>query len=179
VGEHLLLVGMMGAGKSTVARLVAPRLGRPHVDTDEEVERVAGTSVSEIFSARGEAWFRVQESRVVERVLAAAVPSVVSVGGGAVLDPLQRAALRAGGAVVWLRARPETLVRRVGSDVERPLLVADVDGPAAALVRIEAERRALYEEVAGVVIDVDDLTPDDVAQRVLELGATLRKDRSR
>ncbi len=90
-----------------------------------------------------------------------------------------RAALRDGGAVVWLRARPETLARRVGGNVERPLLAADVDGPAAALVRIEAERRPLYEEVAGVVIDVDDLTPPDVAERVLELGATLRREGSR
>jgi len=170
VAEHLLLVGMMGSGKSTVARLVAGRLGRPHVDTDEEVERVAGMSVSEIFSTRGEAAFRAEEARALATVLAGAVPSVISVGGGIVLHPEPRAALRRGGTVVWLRARPETLARRVGRHAQRPLLVGAAGGPAAALARIDAERRALYEEVADVVIDVDDLAPGAVADRVLELA---------
>jgi shikimate kinase len=171
VAEHLLLVGMMGAGKSTVARLVAARLGRPHVDTDVEVERVAGSTVSELFSTRGEAGFRAAESVVLTEVLARSVPAVISVGGGAVLDPSQRRALRASGPVVWLRARPDTLARRVGRGAGRPLLVARGGGPseepAGALARIDGERRALYEEVASVVIDVDDLTPGAVAERVV------------
>jgi len=100
-------------------------------------------------------------------VLAGAVPSVISVGGGIVLHPEPRAALRRGGTVVWLRARPETLARRVGRNARRPLLATAADGPAAALTRIDSERQPLYEEVADVVIDVDDLTPDAVAERVL------------
>jgi shikimate kinase len=178
VAEHLLLVGMMGAGKSTVGRLVAARLGRPYVDTDTEVERLAGQSVSAIFSARGEAWFRLEESRVLADVLARTAPSVVSVGGGAVLDPVHRVALCDGGTVVWLRARPETLIRRVGGGRgDRPLLAAAAGGPAAVLARIEAERRPLYEEVATKVIDVDDLTATAVADRVLSLMST-EPDRS-
>jgi shikimate kinase len=177
--QHLLLVGMMGAGKSTVALLVARRLCRPCVDTDEEVERVVGRSVSAIFSSRGEAWFRVEESRVLAAVLGDPVPAVVSVGGGAVLDPVHRVALRAAGTVVWLRARPETLARRVGRNVDRPLLAAAAGGPAVALARIEAERRPLYEEVASEVIDVDDLTPDAVADRVLAVtGVKMSEDLS-
>ena len=78
-----------------------------------------------------------------------------------------RAALRAGGTVVWLRARPETLARRVGRTVDRPLLAGAAGGPAAALARIDDERRALYEEVATVVVDVDALTPGAVADRVI------------
>jgi shikimate kinase/3-dehydroquinate synthase len=171
VAEHLVLVGMMGAGKSTVARLVAAHLGRPHVDTDTEVERATGSSVSDIFSNRGEAAFRAEESRVLASVLARPVPTVISAGGGVVLDPAQRAALRAGGTVVWLRARPETLARRVGRNSQRPLLAdtaANTDGgPSAALARIDAERRPLYAEVASVVIDVDDLIPRAVADRVV------------
>jgi shikimate kinase len=164
-----VLVGMMGSGKTTVARLVAGRLGRPHMDTDAEVERAAGSSVREIFAARGEPAFRSEESRVLASVLAAPVPTVISVGGGAILDPRQREALRRSGTVVWLRARPETLARRVRTNAQRPLLV-DADsgeGRTEALARIGAERRALYEEVASTVIDVDDLTPRDVADRVV------------
>jgi shikimate kinase len=177
VPEHLLLVGMMGSGKSTVARLVAARLGRPHIDTDVEVERVTGSSVRELFSTRGETGFRAQESAVLTSVLAGSVPAVISVGGGAVLDPAHRTALRAAGPVIWLRARPATLARRVGRGADRPLLAAaradGPDGPAAALARIDGERRALYEEVASVVIDVDDLTPGAVAERVVRaLGMT-------
>src|SRR5579862_9707032 len=93
VTEHLLLVGMMGAGKSTVARLVATRLDRPWVDTDREVERLAASSVPEIFSARGEAAFRALESEALADVLSRPDPAVVSVGGGAVLDPGGRARL--------------------------------------------------------------------------------------
>ena len=170
MAEHLLLVGMMGAGKSTVGRLVAARLGRPHVDTDVEVERTAGMSVSAIFSTRGEAWFRLEESRVLAEALAGEVPAVVSVGGGAVLDAADRVALRAGGTVVWLRARPETLARRVGKKGDRPLLAGAAEGTTAVLARIEAERRPLYEEVAAEVIDVDELTTTAVADRVVALA---------
>ncbi len=178
MAEHLLLVGMMGAGKSTVARLVSARLDRPWLDTDLEVERLAGSSVRAIFS-RGEAEFRAREASVLAAVLADDVPAVVSVGGGAILDPTQRVALRDGGTVVWLRARPETLVRRVGRNADRPLLAADPGGPAAALTRIEAERRALYEEVAAVVIDVDELSAAAVADRIVAATRTPSGEGSR
>ncbi len=179
-----MLVGMMGAGKSTVARLVAARLGRPHVDTDAEVERAAGATVGEIFSARGEPGFRSEEARVLEAVLGGSVPAVVSVGGGAVIDDTNRAALRAAGTVVWLRARPETLARRVGRSADRPLLTAAADvsepgGPATVLARIDRERRGLYEEVATVVIDVDDLAPAAVAERVLDAMGPSRREHIR
>ncbi len=106
---------------------------------------------------------------MLDAVLAGVVPSVISVGGGAVLEPRQRVALRGGGTVVWLRARPDTLARRVGRTPHRPLLVGAADGPGAALARIDAERRPFYAEVADVVIDVDDLSPGAVAQRVLDV----------
>ena len=166
----------MGTGKSTVGRLVATRLGRPHVDIDREVEKAAGESVSAIFSSRGEAWFRAEECRVLANALAGAVPTVVSVGGGAVLDSVNREALRHGGTVVWLRARPETLARRVGRTADRPLLAGEAGGASEVLARIEAARRALYEEVATEVIDVDDLTARAVADQVVTLASTESKE---
>jgi len=170
---------MMGAGKSTVARLVAAHLGRPQIDTDVEVERVTGSSVSEIFSTRGEAAFRAEESRVLRTVLARPVPTVIAVGGGAVLDPANREALRGAGTVVWLRARPDTLARRVGRHADRPLLTAagksGKEGPVEALTRIDAERRSIYEEVASVVVEVDGLTPAAAADRVVRADAAVRE----
>jgi shikimate kinase len=168
VGEHLLLVGMMGTGKSTTGRILAARLGRPHVDTDEEVERRTGVSVREVFAAQGEPAFRRHEAAVLASVLASDVPSVVSVGGGAVLDPVNRDAMRAAGTVVWLRARPDTLAQRVGDAQDRPLLGA-VSGDARRreLVRIDASRRALYDDVAMVTVDVDRLDPAAAADWVI------------
>jgi len=167
----------MGAGKTTVARLVGERLGWPSFDTDQEVERRSGASVSTLFATEGEAAFRRLEADVLRDVLARPTPTVVSVGGGAVLDAANRSAMAGAGTVVWLRARPETLVRRVGTGRGRPLL-ADDAGPPAALERIEAERRAVYAELADEVVDVDHLGPTAVARRVLDaVGTTTERPR--
>ncbi len=167
---------MMGAGKSTVGRIVAERLGKPFVDTDEEVERVSGATVAAVFALHGEAEFRRRESQVLAEVLAGA-PGVVAVGGGAVLDPANRAAMHRAGTVLWLRARPATLARRVGRGQDRPLLAGEEGGPGAAVARIDAERRPLYAEVADEVLDVDDLDADAVAERVLALPGLGTGDR--
>lgn len=168
MAERLLLVGMMGAGKSTVGRLLAARLGWRHVDTDAEIVRASGATVPELFATGGEPAFRRLESAALAAVLAEAPPCVVSVGGGAVLDAANRVALRGAGTVVWLRAGPDTLAARVGGGRGRPLLDGSGDA-AGALARIEAERRAVYSEVADAVVDVDGLDPAAVAERVLAL----------
>lgn len=198
VAERLLLVGMMGAGKSTVGPLVARRLGWSFIDTDEEVEHSTGQAVSELFTSGGEALFRDEESRALVAALAGSSAVVVSVGGGAVLDPSNRSILCRSGLVVWLRARLETLAERVGDGAGRPLLAgvgagrrcdrgartrddssrgsahernASVsDAPLHALVRIEAERNPLYCEVADAIVDVDGLPAERVAERVAELA---------
>ena len=168
VAERVLLVGMMGAGKSTVGPLVARRLGWSFVDTDDLVERSTGRTVPELF-ASGQALFRAEESRALEAALAGASPVVVSVGGGAVVDPHNRALLSRAGLVVWLRASPETLARRVGSGTGRPLLSGSTD-PLEPLARIEAERRPLFAEVATEVVDVDGVPVKAAAELVVALA---------
>ena len=164
---RLLIVGMMGAGKTTVASLVAERLGWSVFDSDVQVEARSGRSVAELFTAAGETGFRTLESEVLREALSPlAPPAVVAIAGGAVLDARNRRLIRDGGTVVWLRARPQTLAVRVGDGSGRPLLGVD---PERSLVDLEAVRRPLYEEGADAVIDVDDLLPSEVADRVVRI----------
>lgn len=162
--NRLLLVGMMGAGKTTVGRLVAARLGWDYFDSDEQVEVGTGRSVPEIFATDGEKAFRKAEAAALTAALAGESPAVVSVAGGAVLDPANRALLERSGTVVWLRADPSTLAARVGDGSGRPLLG---DDPAGAIARLDEVRRPLYAEVADAVVDVDGVEPATVADRVI------------
>ena len=161
----MVLVGMMGAGKTTVARALAGRLGRPVLDSDTEVERRTGTTVQALWAAGQVERFRALESEVLRDALRSEVPSVVAAAGGVVLDPASRGLLERHWPVVWLRARPATLSRRVGDGAGRPLLAGD---PRGALARLDRERRPLYAEVADLVIDVDGLGVERVADLVLE-----------
>jgi shikimate kinase len=162
--DRLLLVGMMGAGKTTVGRLAAARLGWEFFDSDAQVLAATGRTVPDIFAEDGEPAFRAEESRVLAEAVNGPAPVVVSVAGGAVLSEDNRALLASSGVVVWLRAEPGTLGRRVGSGAGRPLLGDDPMGSLTALYEV---RRPLYASVAHLVIDVDDLTPDAVVDRVL------------
>ncbi len=165
--ERILLVGMMGAGKTTTGRLAAGKLGWKYLDSDAEVQRQTGLTVPEIFARDGETAFREAETDVLRRACESPEPVVVSVAGGALLRPENRVLVRASGRVVWLRARVETLARRVGDGAGRPLLDGD---PAAALRQLEVVRRPLYTEVADDIIDVDDLSPEEVATRIVRGG---------
>lgn len=154
----------MGAGKTTVGQALARRLGAPYFDSDRQVERRTGLTVPEVFAARGEAAFRAEERAALVEALGTEGPVVVSVAGGAVLDADNRRMLRQGGTVVWLRAGVETLAARVGAGAGRPLLG---DDPAAALSRLYEVRRPVYAQLADVVVDVDDLTPDQAVERIV------------
>jgi shikimate kinase len=163
--QHLVLVGMMGVGKTTVAKVVAERLGRSVIDTDQTIEATTGRTVRDIFAADGEAAFRAIESQVLADALATESPSVIAGAGGVVLLPANREALRASGArVVWLCADPATLVERVKAGGHRPLLDAD---PAGTLQRMFDEREALYREVADAIVLVDHRTIGEVVEAVL------------
>jgi shikimate kinase len=162
--DRIVLIGMMGAGKTTVGRLLAERLGWHHLDSDDQVEVETGHTVPELFELRGEAAFRAEEARVLAEALSGERPVVVSAAGGVVLDAANRSLIARSGTVVWLRADPRLLARRVGSGAGRPLLEGD---PAARIVALDRERRPYYQELATVVVDVDELTPDQVVDRVL------------
>lgn len=166
MGEHVLLIGMMGAGKTSVGELLAARLGRAYVDNDRQVEQATGRTVPEIWEADGEDAFRREEAAALAAATADPTPAVIAVAGGAVLDAANRDSIAAAGTVVWLRAEVDTLARRVGDGEGRPLL-SGPEGPEQALARLQAERRPLYEALADVTIDVDDGDPDEVVGLVL------------
>jgi shikimate kinase len=162
--KHLALVGLMGAGKSTVGRECARRLARPFVDTDDVIVATAGMNIDEIFAAGGEQLFRKHERVVVADVCASPEPLVIACGGGAVLDPENRKALRASSVVVWLRAPVAELVKRCGDGSTRPVLRGD---PATALARLDRLRAPAYEAAAHRVVETEGLERGAVVEAVL------------
>lgn len=168
-GRNIVLIGLMGAGKSTVGRLVAQRLDRPFVDTDDVVERDAGATIAEIFAEHGERRFRQLEAAAVRRV-AALRGQVIAVGGGAVLDPGNVTQLRATGDLVLLDAEATTLADRVGEPGNRPLL-SQADDVEERLASLRAARAEAYTDAAGHAIDTTQRTPDQIADAVLRWAA--------
>ena len=157
---------MMGAGKSTVGRELASRLGRRFVDADTEIERAAGRSVPEIFATEGEASFRRRELSAVQGLLAA--DAVVALGGGAVAQASVREAIAGSGTVIYLRAAAETLLERLGDAQSRPLLAGL--GPRERLLRLQellVEREAAYAE-ADLCIDTDSLDPGELVEKLVD-----------
>ncbi|MFZ0172251.1 MAG: shikimate kinase [Acidimicrobiales bacterium] len=167
--DHVLLVGMMGSGKTTTGRLLASRLGRVFHDSDEEVLARTGMTIPAIFAARGEAAFRAEERTVLASAIATSTPAVIAVAGGAVLDPDSRRRVRQGGFVIWLRVAPHVLAARLGAGRGRPLLERE---PAATLRLLEARRRVVYEAIADATLDVDWVEPAVTAERAERLART-------
>ena len=163
--QHLVLVGMMGVGKSTVGRIVAERLGRPLLDSDQMIEERTGQTVREIFEADGEPAFRAVETEVLCEALDSSTPAVIAAAGGVVLAEANRTALAGANAkVVWLSADPSVLVERVLSGGHRPLLDDDPEGTLRTMFTM---REPLYREVADLIVSVDGRSVNEVVEAVL------------
>ena len=147
ITSNILLVGPMGAGKSTVGKQLAKALGRDFYDTDKEIERRTGVSISWIFEMEGEAGFRLREEKVVDE-LSRLKNIVLATGGGVVLSEDNRLALRSRGYVVYLSASVEQLLRRTNKDKNRPLL--QTDDPKETVKTLMTERVPLYQGVADI-----------------------------
>jgi shikimate kinase len=160
----LILVGLMGAGKTTVGRLLARRLRRSFYDSDVEIERRCGVRIPVIFDIEGEAGFRAREIQVIAE-LCALDNAVVATGGGAILAEENRRAIAARGTVVYLHARPAHLWQRVRHDRNRPLLATPE--PQKKLEELYATRDPLYREVADFVVDTGKQSVPALAKELL------------
>ncbi len=170
--EHgnIFLVGLMGAGKTSVGRMLARRLNKDFFDADAEVERTTGVKIPVIFEIEGEAGFRVREEKVIEQ-LTAMNGIVLATGGGAVLSAANRGCLKSRGRVIYLRASPEDLWRRTRRDRTRPLLqTPDALGKLRAL---HEQRDPLYRDVADLVVDTGSQSVSHLTSRIQQLLAEL------
>jgi shikimate kinase len=163
--ENIYLVGLMGAGKTTIGRSLARRLDGSFVDTDREIERRTGVSIPTIFEIEGEEGFRKRESQIIADV-SKENAGVVATGGGSVLREENRAVMRAAGFVIYLDVPPRTLWERTRHDKHRPLL--QVTDPLSKLSQLFIARDPLYREVAHLVVDGGRMTAQGVLQHVLK-----------
>ena len=164
--SNLFLVGLMGAGKTTVGKLLAKHLGKQFIDSDHEIERRTGVKVHVIFELEGEAGFRAREAAVIDE-LSQQNNIVLATGGGAILQEENRRALHSRGTVIYLRANVEDLWRRTRHDKSRPLL--QTENPRARLQQLLTQRDPLYRETAHLVIDTGE-------QNVQKLLRNLEKE---
>ena len=166
--DNIFLVGLMGAGKTSVGRMLAKRMGMDFYDTDVEVESATGVKIPVIFDIEGESGFRAREEKMIEK-LTAMHGIVLATGGGAVLSPANRDRLKQHGLVIYLRAAPEDLWRRTRRDRNRPLL--QTPNPLEKLRDLHAQRDPLYTEVAKLIVDTGSQSVGNLTSQIQKLLA--------
>jgi shikimate kinase len=172
--RSIVLVGMMGVGKSSIGRRLAARLGVPFVDADSEIEKAAGMSIPDIFARHGEAYFRNGEARVIARLLESG-PQVLASGGGAVMNADTRAAIKAKGVSIWLKAELDVLMRRIAKrKSERPML--QTDDPSETLRQLLVAREPFYA-LADLTVQSREAPHETIVAEIMRaltgfLGAT-------
>jgi len=163
-GRSIVLVGLMGCGKSSIGKRLAARLCMPFVDADEEIEAVAAKSISEIFADHGEEFFRDRERKVIARLLSQG-PQILATGGGAYMHPDTRAAISANGISIWLKADLAVLMRRVSKRDTRPLL--KTANPEATMKKLMDARYPVYAQ-ADIIVESRDEPHDVLVNEVIE-----------
>jgi shikimate kinase len=163
--RSIVLIGMMGVGKSSIGRRLGSRLGVPFVDADTEIEQAAGMSIADIFARHGEAAFRSGEARVIARLLNSG-PQVLATGGGAVMNEATRALIKERGVSIWLSAELDLLLRRISKrKAERPML--QTDDPAATLRDLLTTRQPIYAQ-ADITVQSRDVPHDAIVTEIIE-----------
>lgn len=163
---HLILIGLMGSGKSSVGKICAQQLGRSFIDTDDVIATNNNAPITELFSILGESVFRDQEQAVVAQVCSSESSLVIACGGGAVLDRRSRDIVKSSGTVVWLQASPDELQRRIKDPTTRPLLAGGQ--PSKILTDLADIRNPIYQSTADFCIDTQSLTATEVAAAVIK-----------
>jgi len=163
---HIALIGFSGAGKSTVARLLAPRLGRPCLDTDAAIEAACGKTIPEVFAEEGETFFRAREHEELSAALGSEPVAVIACGGGAVESSENFALLEQQAVVVYLRVEVEFALARIDELHSRPLLAEA--GTAEVVTALMASRQVLYEALADVSVTTDYRDPTEVCDTIYE-----------
>lgn len=161
---NIILAGMPGSGKSVVSVLLAAKLGFKAVDTDAVIEESHG-KISKIFADYGEKYFRKLESEVIEK-LASIDNTVIATGGGSLVNPKNCTALRASGKIIYLMAEVDELTKRLKGDLSRPLLFGDMQ---ANLKNLYGRRAKIFEAAADYTVQTDGLTPDEIAEKIVEI----------
>ena len=161
---NIVLIGFMGSGKTTVGIRLSYKWKRPFLDTDKLIECREGRTISEIFAAEGEEYFRALETELLKELSLKIHNQILSVGGGTPLREENRNFLKQIGTVVYLRVRPQTVYERLKGDTTRPLL--QVEDPLSKITELLDKRWRLYEEAADLIIDVDDMDMDGILERI-------------
>ena len=163
--NNIILIGFMGCGKTTVGIKLSYKIKRTMVDTDKQIEREQGKSISDIFAESGEAAFREMETSYLQKMIYNTEKQIISVGGGLPIQERNHALLHELGKVVYLRATSDTIYERLKNDTTRPLLQGD--NPKQKIEELMQKRAAIYEKVADVIIDVDGKSFDVIIDEII------------
>lgn len=164
--QNIMLIGFMGSGKTSVGLRLSYRLKMPVEDMDRLIEQREGRSISDIFKEPGEEYFREQETKLLMEISKRDYARIISAGGGTPMRPENRALLQKCGTVVYLRIRPESVYERLKGDTARPLL--DCENPKERIRELMEARKDAYEECADIIIDVDDVSMDEILEQITE-----------
>jgi shikimate kinase len=163
---NVILIGFMGCGKTTIGYKLSYRLRKAVIDTDKEIEKEEKRSISDIFAAEGEEYFREQETAYLRRLTKTVNNQIISVGGGLPMREINRELMHQLGQVIYLRAKAETIYQRVKNDTTRPLLQGD--NPQEKIEALLAERKQNYETAADIIVDVDGKEFEQIVNEIAE-----------